>query len=56
MVGDRKSDVKASKSNRLYVIGCDFGFAEPGELNEADSVIWNFSEIKMWHQVAISTR
>ncbi|MGG1662264.1 HAD family hydrolase [Brevibacillus sp. NRS-1366] len=45
MVGDRHSDVEAGKTNGLFTIGCDFGFAEQGELDGADVVITNFSEL-----------
>lgn len=45
MVGDRQSDVDAGKTNGLFTIGCDFGFAKPGELDGADVVVHQFSEI-----------
>ncbi len=45
MVGDRHSDVEAGKSNGLFTIGCDFGFANPGELDGADIIIHQFSEL-----------
>lgn len=45
MVGDRHSDVEAGKTNGLFTIGCDFGFAEPGELDGADAVITSFSQL-----------
>ncbi len=45
MVGDRKSDVDAGKANKLFTIGCDFGFAKPGELERADVIIHKFSEL-----------
>lgn len=45
MVGDRHSDVEAGTSNGLLTIGCDFGFAKPGELDGADVVITNFPQL-----------
>ncbi|WP_232699761.1 HAD family hydrolase [Brevibacillus daliensis] len=45
MVGDRKSDIEAGKKNGLKTIGCDFGFAHPGELDGAHIKIKSFAEI-----------
>ncbi|AKF94134.1 HAD family hydrolase [Brevibacillus laterosporus] len=45
MVGDRKSDVEAGKKNHLWTIGCDFGFADSGELKNADVVIQGYAEL-----------
>lgn len=45
MVGDRHSDVEAGTSNGLFTIGCDFGFAKPGELDGADVVITDFPQL-----------
>lgn len=45
MVGDRRSDIEAGKSNGLFTIGCDFGFAREGELDGADKVIADFSAL-----------
>ncbi|GAA4723395.1 HAD-IA family hydrolase [Brevibacillus fulvus] len=45
MVGDRHSDVEAGKTNGLFTIGCDFGFAQAGELDGADVVVQRFAEI-----------
>ncbi|MBO8165231.1 MAG: HAD-IA family hydrolase [Brevibacillus sp.] len=45
MVGDRHSDMEAGKENGLFTIGCDFGFARPGELDQADAVIRHFHEL-----------
>jgi HAD superfamily hydrolase (TIGR01509 family) len=47
MVGDRKSDVIAGKKNGLYTIGCDFGFANAHELDEADQIITSFDQLMM---------
>ncbi|MCT8976608.1 HAD family hydrolase [Clostridium sp. CX1] len=46
IVGDRKHDIEAGKKNYIYTIGCDYGFAQPGELEEVDVVIRNISELK----------
>jgi phosphoglycolate phosphatase len=45
MVGDRRSDVKAGRANRLPVIGCDFGFGGAHELEGADVVITRFDQL-----------
>ncbi len=45
MVGDRHSDVEAGRTNGLFTIGCDFGFAKPGELDGADAIIRQFSDL-----------
>lgn len=45
MVGDRHSDIEAGKTNGLFTIGCDFGFAGPGELDGADHIITEFGRI-----------
>ncbi|WP_019123575.1 HAD hydrolase-like protein [Brevibacillus massiliensis] len=45
MVGDRRSDVEAGKANRLFTIGCDFGFAKDGELDGADVIVREFRQI-----------
>ncbi|GAB1534123.1 MULTISPECIES: HAD hydrolase-like protein [Brevibacillus] len=54
MVGDRHSDVEAGKTNGLFTIGCDFGFAKPGELDGADVIITSFSQL-LNHLPAIDT-
>lgn len=45
MVGDRHSDVEAGTTNGLFTIGCDFGFANPGELDGADVIITKFPQL-----------
>lgn len=37
MVGDRQWDLEAGRANGLKVIGCRYGFARPGELDQADA-------------------
>ncbi len=45
MVGDRKSDVQAGQANKLYTVGCAFGFSNQGELEGANVIIEDFKEI-----------
>jgi phosphoglycolate phosphatase len=45
MVGDRHSDVEAGKSNGLFTVACDFGFAKEGELDGADVIITEFPQL-----------
>lgn len=46
MVGDRSSDVEASKQNGLDVIGCRYAqFGKKEELSEANAVIHSFPEL-----------
>lgn len=47
MVGDRKYDILAAKACGIASLGVYYGFAEPGELEEAgaDYVVWNVDEI-----------
>lgn len=46
IVGDRLSDIKAAKSNRLHAVGCRFDFAQEEELSHADFIIDDLIEIK----------
>lgn len=46
LVGDRISDIRAAKSNGLVAIGCNFDFAQPEELQQADVIINDLLEIK----------
>ncbi|MBA2872938.1 HAD superfamily hydrolase (TIGR01549 family) [Anoxybacillus calidus] len=45
MIGDRISDIQAAKDNKLWSVGCQFGFADHSELAEADYIVNQFSEI-----------
>lgn len=45
MVGDRKSDIQAGLANHLYTVGCNYGFSEEGELDQAHQVITRFSDL-----------
>ena len=51
MVGDRHSDIEAGRSNGLKTIGCDFGFANPGELDHADVIVRKFEDIPQHIQI-----
>ncbi|MCC6864841.1 MAG: HAD family hydrolase [Ignavibacteria bacterium] len=39
LFGDRLADLTAARSNNCYFIGCNWGFAEPGELTGSDIII-----------------
>ena len=45
MVGDRMSDMLAARRSGSRAIGCTWGFASRGELEEADRVIDRFEEL-----------
>lgn len=46
IIGDRKHDIEAGKKNNIYTIGCSYGFAPVGELDNADMVIDNILKLK----------
>jgi len=46
VVGDRLSDINASKDNGLLSVGCNFDFAQEDELAQADVVINDLIELK----------
>ncbi|MEM5607952.1 HAD hydrolase-like protein [Bacillus toyonensis] len=46
VVGDRLSDINATKDNGLIAIGCNFDFAQEDELARADIVIDDLMELK----------
>ena len=46
VIGDRLSDILAAKTNGLTAIGCNFDFAQPEELAQADIVIEEFLDLK----------
>lgn len=52
VVGDRISDINAAKDNELVSIGCNFDFAIEAELEQADYVINDLSELQ--HVIAKS--
>ncbi|MEH7082050.1 HAD hydrolase-like protein [Neobacillus drentensis] len=45
VVGDRLSDIIAAKSNGLIAIGCNFDFAQEGEMSQADIKIDSLQEL-----------
>jgi phosphoglycolate phosphatase len=45
IVGDRRQDIEAGKKNNIYTIGCSYGFALEGELDDADMFINNIQEL-----------
>jgi len=45
IIGDRRHDVDAGKSNGLVTIGCSYGFSRPGELDPCDMIIDAFSAL-----------
>jgi phosphoglycolate phosphatase len=48
IVGDRKHDIEAGRKNHIYTIGCKYGFASEGELDNVDIVINNIKELKKY--------
>lgn len=48
IIGDRFQDIEAGKKNGIYTIGCSYGFPLEGELDEADLIIENISELKKY--------
>lgn len=46
VVGDRLSDIKAAKDNGLTAVGCNFDFAKPDELSQADFIINDLLELR----------
>jgi len=48
IIGDRLQDIEAGNKNEIYTIGCSYGFSLEGELDEADLIIKNISELKKY--------
>lgn len=46
MVGDRRSDVVAGREAGAFIIGCDFGHAQHGEIADADSIVQSLHDVK----------
>lgn len=46
VIGDRLSDIQAAKENGLTSVGCDFDFAKPEELAQADIKIASLSQLR----------
>lgn len=45
MIGDRASDISAGRANHMLTIGCTYGYAAPGELDQADIRISAIAEL-----------
>jgi len=48
IVGDRLQDIEAGSKNGIYTIGCSYGFALEGELEEADFIIDDINDLKKY--------
>ncbi|MGM0435823.1 MAG: HAD family hydrolase [Bacillota bacterium] len=46
IVGDRHHDMEAGRENALFTIGSTYGFAKKGELDEADYLIDDITELQ----------
>lgn len=46
MIGDRQIDIDAGRANDMRTIACRYGFAQPGELDDADMFIDDIRELK----------
>lgn len=46
IVGDRKHDIEAGIKNQIYTVGCKYGFASKGEIDNVDIIINNITELK----------
>ncbi len=45
MVGDRYYDIQSGEGNRCLVVGASYGYAKPGELDDAGHNIARLAEI-----------
>ena len=45
MIGDRASDLVAGRANQMLTIGCTYGSAAPGELDQADLRIRSLTDL-----------
>jgi len=45
MIGDRASDIAAGRANHMLTIGCTYGYAAPGELDQADLQISSIEDL-----------
>lgn len=48
IIGDRVQDIEAGTKNSIYTIGCTYGFARAGELDEADILIGSINELNKY--------
>ncbi|WP_160674540.1 HAD family hydrolase [Clostridium sp. C8-1-8] len=46
IVGDRKQDIEAGRKNGIFTIGCSYGFGLSGELEDADIIINDISDLR----------
>jgi len=46
IIGDRLLDMEAGLKNQVYTIGCKYGFAREGELDDADLLIDKIGDLK----------
>lgn len=46
MIGDRELDIETGIYNKIYTIGCTYGYGDPYELNQADALIENIKDLK----------
>lgn len=46
IVGDRNKDMEAGVKNNIYTIGCSYGYALEGELDQVDLLIKDIRELK----------
>lgn len=48
IVGDRAQDMEAGRKNGIFTIGCSYGYALEGELDEVDLLIGDIRELKKY--------
>jgi len=48
IIGDRNQDIEAGNKNGIYTIGCSYGFSLEDELEDADLIIDDISELKKY--------
>lgn len=48
IIGDRNQDIEAGIKNGIYTIGCSYGFSLKDELEDADLIIDDISELKKY--------
>lgn len=48
IVGDRKQDIEAGKNNNIYTIGCTYGYALNGELEDANLLIHSIKDLSKY--------
>lgn len=48
IIGDRYHDMEAGRRNKIYTIGCKYGFSQKGELDEVDLIINDIRDLKKY--------